>query len=115
MAFKKLSLGIFKIMTAKKAFKLLLKIFPHGLVFWAMNIAARIKYHITIGKKSRVYLDCFFEGHNAVFNDSQVQGCYVGVGTYIANHSEISSAKIGRFCSIGSNVKIKVGQHPSSQ
>jgi acetyltransferase-like isoleucine patch superfamily enzyme len=99
----------------KKIFKILLKIFPHALIFGAMNFLVKIKYNVSIGKGSKVYLDSFFEGHNAVFSNTEVQGSYIGLCTYIAHNSKIGRAKIGRFCAIGDNLRIFISQHPSKK
>lgn len=97
----------------KKLFKILLKIFPNFLIFGLMNFVVRMKYKVTIGKRSRVYLDSFFEGYNAVFNNTEIQGSHIGLFTYIANGSKIGRTKIGKFCAIGDNVRTMVGRHPS--
>ncbi len=102
-------------MNKKSIFKILLKIFPHFIVFGCMNFLMKAKYKVQIGKGSKLYLDSFFEGHNAVFNNTVVQGSSVGLCTYIASESRIRLAKIGKFCSIADNVKIGVGQHPSQK
>jgi acetyltransferase-like isoleucine patch superfamily enzyme len=45
--------------------------------------------------------------------DSEVSASQVGRSTYIASNSSIQCAKIGRFCAIGDNVRICLGNHPS--
>ena len=100
-------------MTLKSIFKILLKILPHTFIFGLMNIVVRMKYDVSIGKHSRVYLDSSFDGHNAVFDNTEIQGSHMGLCTYVANGSKIGGAKIGKFCAIGDNVKIMVGRHPS--
>jgi len=95
------------------SFRILLKVFPNFLVFGVMNFLVKNKYDVSIGKGSKIYLDSFFEGHNAVFNNTIVQGSHVGFCTYISNSSKIGEAKIGRFCAIGDNLKTSLGRHPS--
>lgn len=51
-----------------------------------------------------------FEGMNKIHMGSSFRG-EMGVGSYISHHSSIS-AYIGRFCSIGANVRTITGTHP---
>lgn len=53
----------------------------------------------------------FFEGKNYIGYRTSFSG-YMGYGSYIGNDSEIS-AKIGKYCSIASNVKVVYGEHPT--
>ena len=55
----------------------------------------------------------FFEGKNALFSNVQLGDCYLGLGTYIGHNTNIGRAKVGRFCSIGDNVRISLGIHPT--
>ena len=57
---------------------------------------------------------CEFEGGSQIFYKSTILNSYIGYGNYVQHHSEIVNAKIGRFVSIGPNVKFIVGQHPTS-
>lgn len=52
-----------------------------------------------------------FEGQNKIGVESWFEG-YIGYGSYIGDHS-IVKAKIGRYCSIGHNVTVLTGTHPS--
>lgn len=58
-------------------------------------------------------INSYFEGHNVIFDKSQVVNCQIGLCTYIANNSNLYSSRIGRFCSIGPYVKTIVGRHPT--
>lgn len=61
---------------------------------------------------TRVY-DCRFEGYNALRRGVRLSGSQLGEGTYINTDSEISGARIGRWCSIGDGVRIGFGGHPT--
>ena len=52
-----------------------------------------------------------FEGCNKVLKNTFISG-QVGFGTYICENCDIR-AKIGKYCSIASDVKVVVGKHPS--
>ncbi|MDO5573761.1 MAG: CatB-related O-acetyltransferase [bacterium] len=53
-----------------------------------------------------------FEGRNFLDKGAYVANSYIGYGTNINRYSNISEAKIGRYCSIAPNVEIVIGQHP---
>ena len=55
---------------------------------------------------------CFLEGKHEFGRNTDIYGCSVGLGTYIAHHSVIKCTKLGRFCSIGENVRTYLGIHP---
>lgn len=73
----------------------------------------RLRDKVRIGKNSIVEQSTF-EGYNTVFRNSTVIKSSVGLGTYIGDGSYISNSKIGRFCSIAENVRIAIGNHPTS-
>ena len=87
-----------------------------------MNLKRKIKLCIVRflnrGKKIKIAPFCnisrsaFFEGHNYVGKGSTFTGA-LGFGSYIGDFSQIH-AKIGRYCSIASNVKVVQGFHPTS-
>ncbi len=54
-----------------------------------------------------------FEGYNYVGRYSNVRGSYLGLGSYIGSKSFMPECLIGRFCSVGSNVQIISGNHPT--
>lgn len=53
-----------------------------------------------------------FEGKNRIGKFSRVYDCYLGMGTYVAASSRLYKMKIGKFCSIGEEVKCITGTHP---
>lgn len=95
------------------------------IVFFKMileNLKKKISFFIKrkrLKDKVRIEKGCiveqsFFEGYNTVFRDCSVIKSSVGLCTYIGDSSYISNAKIGRFCSIAENVRIVIGNHPTS-
>lgn len=102
-------------MNKKEIFKILIKIFPQCIIFGCMNFLMKVRFGVKIGKGSKVYINSLFGGHNAVFNNTEIQGSEIGFGTYVASSSTIRMSKIGKFCSIADNVKIGVGTHPSKK
>lgn len=64
----------------------------------------RFDISVTIGKSSH------FEGMNKLHQNVEFCG-YMGLGSYIAKNSAIFG-KVGRFTSIGPNVRVNYGIHP---
>lgn len=55
-----------------------------------------------------------FEGVNFVGCGSVVSDSSFGYGSYVASNSQVVTSKIGRFTSIGPNVLMPTGSHPST-
>jgi Acetyltransferase (isoleucine patch superfamily) len=69
-------------------------------------------------KKCEVTYDCnigetIFEGRSKL-SHCDVGGSQIGFGTYVSEGSRLINCKIGRFCSIASNVVVIPEQHPLS-
>jgi acetyltransferase-like isoleucine patch superfamily enzyme len=72
------------------------------------------KYKVKFGDNVKINKYSFFEGYNAIFNNSEFTESTIGYGSYIANNSVIRKTKIGRFCAIGDNVRTCLGKHPAN-
>lgn len=55
-----------------------------------------------------------FEGNNVAYAKAIVCNSSVGRNTYIGPNSHMENCRIGRFCSISSNVKVVAATHPST-
>ena len=75
---------------------------------------SRKKLNLKFGKKVRFGFSTICEGGNYFGDYSSITSAYIGYGSYISKNTRISMAKIGRYSSIGPNVKIIFGKHPSS-
>ena len=73
------------------------------------------RYVLKTGRLVYVSPDCSFEGANYLWNHTKLRNVSMGYGSYTGSSTILSSVKIGRFCSIGSNVSIIVGNHPTKQ
>lgn len=64
---------------------------------------------------TRVYLggETSFEGGNAIANSTKFIDSTLGAYSYCASNSYIRNTKIGRFCSIGKNVRTIDVTHPT--
>jgi len=54
-----------------------------------------------------------FEGYNVLGIDTFFVSSFIGFASYIGSSCHFSKTKIGRYCSIGNNVKVIVGNHPT--
>lgn len=59
-------------------------------------------------------IDTVFEGKNYLGRNAQASRCSIGFASYLGSNTILSQTKIGRYSCIGPNVKIIVGQHPTS-
>lgn len=90
-----------------------------------LKIMKRIKLNFTklklyifkdvIFEKKTFINSCFFEGHNKIYYNVNLSEVYVGFGTYVSTGTKLVKTKIGRFCSIGSDVKTIIGKHPTQK
>lgn len=80
-----------------------------------MKIKYQLKYwgkHLRIGYKSKVY-NVQFGRYNWIVNDVIIENSSLGDFSYVSSNSVILEAQIGKFCSIGPNVRIAPGKHPT--
>ena len=69
--------------------------------------------NIEFGRKASSDLKTIFEGNNVIMDYSSISKSEIGFGSYLAGHTSLSRVKIGRYCSIGQNVKNYFGIHPT--
>lgn len=55
------------------------------------------------------------EGRNLVGRNSVLKNCVLGFGSYVQQGCDITDADIGRYTSIGSDVKTVIGSHPTEK
>ena len=79
-----------------------------------VRLISKIKYrgNCIIEKDAIVYGNCHFEGKNKISPEAHVVSVDMGFASYIGKASVISHAIIGRFCSIGEQVKLVRAKHP---
>lgn len=54
-----------------------------------------------------------FEGCNVIHKGANISSTVIGYGTYIGANTVLNNAMIGRYCSIGANIKVVSATHPS--
>lgn len=71
------------------------------------------KRHVSISLDATIE-NVDFEGNISVLGDVYIKNCCIGRGTYIGRGGRFENVSIGRFCSIGPNVNIVSGNHPTT-
>ena len=66
-----------------------------------------------ISTSATVLSKCEFEGKNYIGRKSYLKSTSLGFGSYIGDNCIFSHCKIGRYCSIGSNVSVVSATHPT--
>jgi acetyltransferase-like isoleucine patch superfamily enzyme len=61
---------------------------------------------------SNISISSTFEGHNSIGVNNSLNNVDIGLGTYTGTNVRLSNVKVGRFCSIASNVSNVYGNHP---
>jgi len=74
----------------------------------------RRKIKIKLGKGVLIGPSTICEGNNYLGYESSINSSYLGFASYLAENTIIKKAKIGKYVSIGPDVKIVDGKHPSS-
>ena len=67
---------------------------------------------VFLSKRASINHRTFLEGYNKIWEGVSISNSYIGIGTYIGKDSLLDNVKIGRFCSIASNVKVVAATHP---
>lgn len=68
-----------------------------------------------ISKKAFIDKYSLFGGHNIVGPKTTILESKIGFATYISSRCTFSKFEIGMYCSIGPNVKIIAGNHPTEK
>lgn len=55
-----------------------------------------------------------FEGLNKVGARTRMYNSRLGYGSYVANDSTLTGTRVGRYCSLGPNIAMPTGLHPTS-
>lgn len=83
-----------------------------SLAFFVLKLRLKKNGNI-IGPGVKIGFSTSCEGKNSLATNSTLFGCHIGYGTYIGSNSEFHKTKIGRYCSIGQNVRCIFGKHPT--
>lgn len=84
------------------------------LVYVQIKKRKLAKRKVLLGRFVDIDDTTVLEGYNKVGTRSHINGANIGLGSYLGVDNDFSNAKIGRFCSIASNIKVLAGTHPMS-
>ncbi len=71
--------------------------------------------NIYVDWNSYIDVSTTFEGRNAVSANGQLYGCEIGFASYISFDTILRNVRVGKYTSIGPNVRVIVGQHPTEK
>lgn len=80
---------------------------------WYKSLLLRRK-NVRVSPNTYFDFQTQFEGNNAVAREASVGGTYIGRNSYVGFNSVITKSRIGKFCSIGENVKVVSDNHPAT-
>lgn len=83
------------------------------IVMFFMQFYYRLAHHSRVSYKAYINGRTRLEGYNTIQDNVLLAGAHIGRGTYICRGSNFTDAEVGPFCSIGRNVRIVNGQHPT--
>lgn len=73
----------------------------------------RLPKHVTLSKLVAFNQNTIFGGYNKISSGTWISDSEIGKNTYIGNNCSLPRAKIGKFCSLGNNIKVVQATHPS--
>lgn len=68
-----------------------------------------------IHKNAYISDDSILCGNNSVNRNVKLFHCELGYGSYLNTNTQLFDTKIGKYCCIGSDVKVVAGTHPTSR
>lgn len=72
------------------------------------------KYNNVKVKDAKINKNTIFEGNNSIEKRSFISDCYLGEYSYVGEDCKLRNVKIGRYCSLGNNIKVIFGNHPTN-
>ena len=82
--------------------------------YFFYKITLKKEKKIRFGKNVEINKKTIFEGRNFLSNNSSLLSSFIGYASYLGENTIIKNAKIGKYTSIGPDVKGIYGKHPSS-
>lgn len=79
------------------------------LIWWKKQKLKKEKLFI---RKKVKFKNTVFEGAGKVGEGTEFQNSYLGFGSYIGKHCSLNGVKIGKYSSIGFDIKVYTGNHP---
>lgn len=89
----------------------ILKSFLKPIVLTLLKM--RLPKHITLYKNVAFNQNTKFGGYNKILSGTWISDALIGKNTYIGCNCVFPKAEIGKFCSLGNNIKVVQATHPS--
>lgn len=83
------------------------------LIFYILRKKMVLGKNLAIGKKTRLNFKTVLEGGNHIGQNNIISNSYIGYGTYTGINNNLASMRIGKYCSIASNINLIMGTHPT--
>lgn len=77
-------------------------------------LAKRRHPHVYFGHNVAVGKNCTFGKSVRIYSEAQLSSAKVGDCSYVGGRTQVQHSEIGKFCSIGPNVQIGLGIHPTN-
>lgn len=90
-----------------------MKRFVKAIIALGYKLKFAGKCHINAASNI-ILRSCVFEGKNSLGEHTYLSHTSLGYGSYMGFSCEFSNCKIGRYCSIGNNVRVVSATHPSN-
>lgn len=71
------------------------------------------RHKVIINTDTDIHINNSFEGNNLIGEKTIISNCTIGYGTYIGSNCRFDKTMIGKYCAIGSNVKVLAATHPT--
>lgn len=86
------------------------------IVKFLCTLFCTVKYRkwCKISPSAHVNGKCSFEGNNRVGRRTCLYSSQMGYGSYVGNDNALIRTKIGRYCSLGNNIKVVQITHPTN-
>lgn len=90
-----------------------MNIFKYLVKRW-MNQWIAKKDRVSIGTHTDIHINNKFEGDNLIGDATIISNCNIGYGTYIGSNCRFDKTIIGKYCALGSNIKVLSATHPTN-
>lgn len=84
------------------------------IVKFVLTLFAKVKHrkNCKIKSTSIIMGNCRFEGQNKIGANTKFYDSSLGFGSYMGDNNLFQNASFGRYCSIGSNIRLISSNHP---
>ena len=85
------------------------------LVFPFVRIGIELRTHSILKQKTYINKGTVLEGKNYLGKNTYLSNVKLGFGSYISDRGDLKNVVIGKYTSIGTDVSVIAGRHPTSR